>query len=208
MLRSRYFVMFTKCEDRSCCSQFRSPLKSRIPTGFLPAPRVYTHDNEGELAIMKPGAVAGSVKYASLSNILSQPVQQDMPFDTFNAKVNIDEMTCPFCDLTLCSPSELQRHRRAMHFRQRAPKREPFKIEDLVDLDDIVELIDYNGDEYLCVMRDNEDVEWRRLAPTHPLIPLFQKERQRLLEGVVSGPMEIPPAELGTFMSSVLRMHK
>ena len=66
----------------------------------------------------------------------------------------------------------------------------------------IREIIDMNDGEYLCVMEDDEDLEWKRLPPTHPLIPKFKKERQNLLRGVSGGPMVIPISELGEFMSS------
>ena len=203
MLRSRYFVMFTKCDDLSCCSEFRSPLKERLPSRFLPAPRAYTHNENGELALVKPDKVDKKVKFATLSNILSQPIQQDLPFDAFNRKVDINDVQCPFCSISLCRHAEMRRHGKAMHFRQRAPGRPRFQIQNLKRPETIVEIIDKSGDEYLCVMQDNEDVEWRRLSPTHPLIKVFEKERARLLEGVEGGPREIPSSELGEFMSSI-----
>ena len=49
MLRSRYFVMFKKCDDCRCCKAYRSPLPSRLPNGFLPAPMVFGHDKDGKL---------------------------------------------------------------------------------------------------------------------------------------------------------------
>lgn len=204
MLRSRYLVMYTKCDDPACCSPCRSHIKSRLPSGFLPAPRVYTHNADGELELMKPGDVDKTVKFASLSNILSQPVQQNLLFDTFNLKVDIDQQVCPFCSMSLCSRAELQRHRRAIHFRQRAPGHEPFELKEFSNVDTVRENIDRNGDEYLCITEDDEDLEWRRLAPSHPLISIFEKERARLLQGVIGGPEEIPSSELGDFMSSVL----
>ena len=74
MLRSRYFVMFRKCSDVQCCKPFRSPLISRLQTGFLPAPRVFKHDADGDLQIAPLEQVGKDVKYATLSNILAQPI--------------------------------------------------------------------------------------------------------------------------------------
>ena len=203
MLRSRYFVMWKKCDDISCCTPCRSPIKNRLPSGFLPAPRVFTHNADGDLSLADPKDVDKSVKFASLSNILAQPIQQDLPFDTYNNKVDMNQVRCPFCSITLCSPAEVKRHRRAMHFGRRAPGVDSFEIGELDELEDIVEVIDKNGDEYLCVMEDEEDMEWRRLPPSHPLISRYQSERQRLLEGVSDGPIVIPQAELGEFMASI-----
>ena len=203
MLRSRYFVSYKKCSDVSCCSPYRSPLESRLPSGFLPAPRAYCHNEDGDLALCDPSSLDKKVRFASLSNILAQPVQQNLPFDTYNSKIDINKVRCPFCRITLCSPTELQRHSRAMHYRQRASAIEPFQIEELSIDNSILEIIDKSEDEYLCIMEDEEDIEWRRLPPTHPLIPLFEKERQRLLEGINDGPEEIPHSELANFMSSV-----
>ena len=203
MQRSRYFVMFSKCEDLSCCSRPRSPLMKILPSRFLPAPRAYTHNDAGELCLVNPRRVDKTVKFASLSNILSQPVQQDLPFDAYNQKVDINKTKCPFCHLSLCSPAELKRHRRAMHYRQRAPGVEPFEVFELRSFEKVVAIIDKSGEEYLCLMEDDEDIEWRRLPPTHPMIPVFEKERVRLLQGVVGGPVQIPSDQLGEFMSSI-----
>ena len=147
MIRSRYFVMFSKCEDLSCCSSARSPLKKILPSRFLPSPRVYTHNALGELSLLKPRKVDKAVKFASLSNILSQPVQQGLPFDAYILKVDINSTRCPFCRLTLCSPAEMQRHRRAMHFCQRAPGVEPFEVFELRKFEKVVEIIDKSEEE-------------------------------------------------------------
>ena len=52
-------------------------------------------------------------------------------------------------------------------------------------------------------MEDDEDLEWRNIAPSHPLIKKYHLERSRLLRNVNDGPLEIPLNELGEFMSSV-----
>ena len=90
-----------------------------------------------------------------------------------------------------------------MHFRLRAPGRESFEIDELNEVEYIVEIIDRNGDQYLCVMEDDEDVEWRRLPPSHPLIFRYETERKRLLNDAFDGPMVIPPSEVPEFMSSI-----
>ena len=99
MLRSRYFVMFKKCEDLRCCQPYRSPLLSRLPNGFLPALRVFGHDENGQLKLVSPEAVDKTVKFVFLSNILSQPIQQSIPLDTYNKKVSVDDLLCPFCKI-------------------------------------------------------------------------------------------------------------
>ena len=104
----------------------------------------------------------------------------------------------------MCSPTELQRHRRALHKGRRVSSiEEKIEVNDFVELEDIVEVIDCNGDDYLCVMEDNEDVEWMKLPPSHPLIAKFLKERSRLQASIHDGPIEIPHNQLGEFMSSV-----
>ena len=203
MLRSRYFVMYKKCQDVRCCKPYRSPILSRLPSGFLPAPRVFKHNQDGNLELADPEEVDATVKFASLSNILAQPIQQDLPFDTFNRKVDTDSLLCPFCKLSLCSEAEVRRHRVAMHRSMRVSGREEFKIEELKEVDEIREIIDQNGGEYLCVMEDDEDLEWKKLSPSHPLIKKFKVERMRLLQNVNDGPLEIKEDELDEFMSSV-----
>ena len=203
MLRSRYLVMFKKCLNPQCCTPYRSPILKRLPNGFLPSPRVFKYNQAGDLELANPEDVDSTVKYATLSNILSQPIQQDIPFDTFNRKVGNNETVCPFCKLSLCSKAELRRHRVAMHRGMRASGREEFKINMLEEVDGIREIIDQNGDEYLCVMEDGKEQEWRKVPPTHPLIKKFLMERRRLLRNVNDAPVEIPHDELGEFMSSV-----
>ena len=203
MLRSRYFVMYKKCHDNSCCSPYRSPILKRLPSGFLPAPRVFKHNNEGHLSIVPLNEVCKEVKYASLSNILAQPIQQELPFDTFNSKVNVKSVVCPFCKLSMCNPTQLKRHRRAMHPGRRVSRDDVIELQDLEELAEIVEVIDQNGDEFLCVMRDEEDIVWKKLPPSHPLVLSFRKERSRLLQLVPNAPIEISHDQLGEFMSSV-----
>ena len=149
MLRSRYFVMIRKCKDTACCRPLRSPLRKVLPTGFLPPPRVYGHNSEGDLVLWRSENVDKNVKFASLSNILSQPIDQNLPFDTYNKKVCLKDVICPFCQLTLSSPAERQRHRRAMHYRQRAPAGFELKYEELGNRDSIKKIIDDNEGEYL-----------------------------------------------------------
>ena len=52
-------------------------------------------------------------------------------------------------------------------------------------------------------MEDEEDMEWKSLPPTHPLIDRYRKERSRLLEGVSDGPLEIADGDLPEFMNSI-----
>ena len=143
-----------------------------------------------------------SVKFASLSNILSQPIDQDLPFDAYNRKVTMKEVICAFCQISLCSKAEYQRHRRAMHFRKRAPPGFQLEFKDFEDRDRVREIIDEKEGQFLCIMEDSEDVEWHKLGPTHPLIGEFQKRREALMMSEHDGPVEIPEAELSEFMSN------
>ena len=166
--------MYRKCDDRECCAPYRSPLLKRLPTGFLPAPRVFEHNEDGELQLVELCNVNKEVKYATLSNILSHPSQHELPFDSFNAKVDIKQVLCPFCKVSLCNPTQLKEHRREMHFRRRVPRDEQYELKLIQEeVEEIVEVIDENGDEFLCVMKDNEDLEWKKLPPTHTLINKF-----------------------------------
>ena len=67
----------------------------------------------------------------------------------------------------------------------------------------VKEVIDEREGEYLCVMEDNEDVEWHKLSPTHPLIAEFRKQRALLLQDSHDGPVELFNTELNNFMSSL-----
>ena len=142
MLRSRYFVMMRKCSDPTCCTPYRSPFKKVLPSGFLPSPRVYSHNTDGDLVLCKPGDVGKAVKYASLSNILAQFIDQDLPIDTYNQKVILKDVVCPFCNLSLRSLAEYGRHRETMHFRQRAPEGFNLEFNEIDNRDYVKEIID------------------------------------------------------------------
>ena len=201
MIRSRYFVQITKCTDISCCGSFRSPLLKFLPNRFLPAPRVYGHNDSGELNLWKPELVDGSVHFASLSNILGCPVNQDIPFDTYNPKVKVSDLSCPFCPIQCCSPAELKRHRRALHHRMRADEVKEFELEELEWEAQVTEVIDECNGRYLCVMEDDEDVEWRCLPPTHPLIAEFKAKRTELLRNKTDELEIIKDSELDEFLA-------
>ena len=64
MLRSRCFVMFKKCSDLRCCKPYRSPLLNRLSNGFLPSPRVFKHNQAGDLELANPEEVDSTVKFA------------------------------------------------------------------------------------------------------------------------------------------------
>ena len=67
----------------------------------------------------------------------------------------------------------------------------------------MVEVIDCAGDDYLYVMEDDEDVEWRKLTPWHHLIIRFHKERTRLLASENNTPLEIPHNQQGIHVQCI-----
>ena len=76
------------------------------------------------------------------------------------------------------------------------------QFEEINTSDEVREIIDEKEGEYLCIMVDAEDVEWKRLGPTHPLIKKYRAERKRLMQGVNDGPNEISESKLEDFLSS------
>ena len=118
-----------------------------------------THTEKGALGLCKPDMVNFNVHFASLSSCLAFPVKQDLPFDTYNLKVDINALRCPFCSAYFCSPAELKRHRRAMHKGMRASGVEDFKLEEMEDLPSVNEIIDERNGEYLCKLDDDDDME-------------------------------------------------
>ena len=183
----------------------RSPLRKILPTGFLPSPRVFGHNTDGDLVLWKSAKVDKTVRFASLSNILSQPAKQNLPFDSYNLKVSTADLVCPFCNVSLCSPAEYKRHRRAVHFRKRAPPGFQLILGEVESDDDdqIKEVIDDREGEYLCVMEGGEDLEWRKLPPSHLLITRYSKKREALLRNQHDGPLEISESNLPEFMGSI-----
>ena len=90
-----------------------------------------------------------------------------------------------------------------MHYQQRAPPGFELQFDDLDTRDTVKEIIDENRGEFLCIMEDSEDLEWKRLGPTRPLITRYRQERERLLKDEDDGPLVIPDSEQAEFMSSM-----
>ena len=89
-----------------------------------------------------------------------------------------------------------------MHFRKRAPRGFELDLGEQDDSEKIMDIIDERDGEYLCVMEESEDIEWRQVAPTHPLIIKYKKSREELLQVHHDGPREIAESDIADFMSS------
>ena len=90
-----------------------------------------------------------------------------------------------------------------MHFRQRAPPGFELNFEKIDQHDRVKKIIDEKAGEFLCIMDDDEDVEWKKLGPTHPLISEFRRERENLMKIEDDGPLVIEEGDLKEFMSSM-----
>ena len=119
--RGVYQFTWTKCSDRRCCKQFRSPLEQLLPGRFLPAPRIFIHEGE-RLRLADPKALPRTWHYTDLNEALALPVKQKIPLDMYNPKVMLElsHLKCPICGVFLESRTSIGRHRRALHPRQRA----------------------------------------------------------------------------------------
>ena len=92
----------------------------------------------------------------------------------------MNAVKCFFRGITLCSPAQVQRHRRAMHLRRRAPVGEVSDHPKEV-FDEILEIIDELMKNF-CFVIDDEDIHWLKVAQIHPLVEKFRKERELLLK--------------------------
>ena len=65
---------------------------------FLPSPRIFTY-KENKVVLADPFNLPKSYHFATLAEVLIYPVDQFIPVDFYNPKVNkkLLKLRCPFC---------------------------------------------------------------------------------------------------------------
>jgi len=115
--QSQYFMQIVKCNQPSCCRQWRSSWNSYFPHRFLPGPVVLSHADEG-LCIPEASEVSttGKIYFTSLAQRLgfaSLKVPIDSPFDMYCpslSKIELQKRTCPKSKIYHASQASLKRH--------------------------------------------------------------------------------------------------
>ena len=115
---SYYCFQHSKCDDLSCCLPRRSPIEQLLSgQTFLPAPRIFIH-NKTKIGLADPMKLPKSYHFATLSEYFMYPVDQFLPMDMYNPKVNkrLKELRCPFCpEQYFGTVAAMKRHRIGCH---------------------------------------------------------------------------------------------
>ncbi|KAL7287658.1 hypothetical protein TKK_0018299 [Trichogramma kaykai] len=160
---SQYFLQIVKCDDRSCCTDFRSDVRLFLHDRFFPPPLLYKrHENDGRLLIADPLKDAKNASFFTLFKRLSiklncnDPTFKNLPYDYHCSTVQdiLQDRICPFCGLYFASLKNVKEHRKIIHPAQRIAKKILKKT--------ATRIIKRRNDEVLCVVDNNDaqDIEW------------------------------------------------
>lgn len=144
---SQYMLQITKCDDRSCCSPFRSKLSTFMPTKFLPPPVALTYD-----PVLSVSEVTNpKTHFASLFQNLAIFDGNSISYDHFCPSVqsSISSRTCKVCKKYFGSITLLKDHLK-LHKGNNSSKYE-------VPVAKKVLLV---REDELLVRLQNDDLEW------------------------------------------------
>ncbi|ESO12940.1 hypothetical protein HELRODRAFT_159530 [Helobdella robusta] len=155
---SQYFLQILKCQDRTCCTEPRSPFFNFFPQRFLPAPLPLVYSPS--ISIAKSTEDVG--KFMSLFQNEAF-ANRTLPYDFHCPSVSstVPTRVCIDCGLYCASLEMLKSHRKSIHNRIVNTKKKPKKIikkrneELLVQLDDDVEWM--NRENVECIEETEED---------------------------------------------------
>jgi hypothetical protein len=111
--QSQYLTQIVRCDDRSCCKQWRTNYFNVFKDRFIPGPVPYERTKNGVESIDRSKAVDNLKAFPSLFQrlILPQPVV-DMPFDWYcpSLQKEIEKRICKTCKNYFVSQKSLQKH--------------------------------------------------------------------------------------------------
>uniref|UniRef100_A0A8C4PZQ8 C2H2-type domain-containing protein n=1 Tax=Eptatretus burgeri TaxID=7764 RepID=A0A8C4PZQ8_EPTBU len=121
--QSQYLLQIVRCEDRRCCTDWRTNWNKIIPTRFLPAP--YPLQQSGNGVIVPEPEVADNCNlFASLSQRLAFTVlepsaaleHQEIPFDLYcpSVRSEVKSSMCRTCHI-YCASQEAVKWHKAVH---------------------------------------------------------------------------------------------
>lgn len=168
---SQYLLQVVKCDNRACCRNMRSSLRLVLSGRFLTPPFPILQSSCG-LYIPKPEDHDGKtfapfLLRRSLGITPTHEGFEKMPYDLYCPSLKGERhqlvgRTCKQCGLYFCAKKNAQTHRRSFHYRKEqskeqtddsaAPKVRPLRI--------VTRRSVAKSREVLCVVRENDNVEW------------------------------------------------
>jgi hypothetical protein len=110
--QSQYLLQIVKCDDRNCCKEFRSKIRSLLPDRFIPPPLLYVKTSEG-IEVSKD--MTGHFNSLTTRLALNCQIKHNysvLPFDYFcpSIKESIDKRICKTCHLYCSSNLSVKSH--------------------------------------------------------------------------------------------------
>lgn len=142
--QSQYLLQISKCDDRSCCKEFRSGIKDILPERFIPPPVLYIRNEKG---VKSSENMTGHFNSLSWRLALKCPIEHPyhvLPFDYYCSSIreNIEERMCEFCGLYCSSKISVKSHVKLHKF---APQVHNYCLPEVTGLEIIEEMfIDNN----------------------------------------------------------------
>eukprot|EP01084_Bolivina_argentea_P307770 532023_1 len=211
-----YSIQIKNCLNNECEYCLRDKYLSNIGTMFSPIllpPPICVVWNGNKLMLKKPEDMKETDHFLDLNAYLTLPLHiqvKDIPFETYNAEFvgkDWNAVKCPFCPNKYFSskaamlrhrrglhfrqraPKENRRHRRGLHFGQRAPKENRMDLGQLLDqtqqkeIGSVYKVLLQDRSRYLCEFND-KTVRWIALDKQHAKV----KEYVHILKTRLSEP--------------------
>lgn len=115
--QAQYALQITKCVDETCCKPIRSNFRNILPTGFIPAPILFTHALSGPRPCEKATEEGYFGTLAERMLLSRSDFSQQIPFDRYCPSVQneLDARTCKLCNAYFVTKGALDIHRKSLH---------------------------------------------------------------------------------------------
>uniref|UniRef100_A0ABD2X5J3 C2H2-type domain-containing protein n=1 Tax=Trichogramma kaykai TaxID=54128 RepID=A0ABD2X5J3_9HYME len=158
---SQYFLQIVKCDDRNCCSDFKSNINIILKDHFLSPPLLLKRQKDGRLTLADPTTDTKGTFFLSLFQRLSIQISCDdpnfceLPYDyhCLSVRESLIDRTCSFCDTYFATMKNAVNHRKIIH--PKCPGR-------IIDKKIKAQVITQRENEALCIINedDHRDAEW------------------------------------------------
>ncbi|KAF9422454.1 hypothetical protein HW555_001852, partial [Spodoptera exigua] len=165
---SQYLLQVVKCDDRACCGDLRSSLRSILPARFVIPPYPILQSSSG-LCIPKPQEHDGKtfatfLLRRSLGITPTHEGFNKLPYDLYCPSLQKDrrqlmERTCQWCGLYFCTKKKVKEHVNSCH-KQPNPSSNSVEMHNVRPSRILTRRSIGRSKEILCVVRENDDTEW------------------------------------------------
>ncbi|XP_060806168.1 uncharacterized protein LOC132903036 [Amyelois transitella] len=166
---SQYLLQVVKCDDRACCGDLRSSLRSILPERFVIPPYPILQSSSG-LYIPKPQEHDGKtfatfLLRRSLGITPTHDGFNKLPYDLYCPSLQKDrrqllERTCQWCGLYFCTKKKVKEHVNSCHKQPNPSSSNSVEMHNVRPSRILTRRSIGRSKEILCVVRENDDTEW------------------------------------------------